>query len=324
MNPFFQHLLIETVRRQRKGKSASPASRYEVAKAMYRFKVSATHFVKDTGLILLGIFSAAFGLKGFLLPNSFIDGGVTGISLLVTELTGISLPLLILLINIPFVLIGYKQIGKSFALKTVFAISGLALVLLVVHFPVVTSDKLLVSVFGGFFIGAGIGLAVRGGAVLDGTEVLAIYLSRGTGMTIGDVVLVFNVLIFGVAAYLLSVETALYSILAYLAASKTVDFIVEGFDEYTGVTIVSAHSESIRVMIIEQLRRGVTVYNGKRGFGKHGENLKHTDIIFTVITRLEIARLRTEVEKIDPNAFIVMNSIKDTKGGMIKRRPLHS
>ena len=176
--------------------------------------------------------------------------------------------------------------------------------------------------FGGFFLGLGIGFAVRGGGVLDGTEVLAIYLSKRTGLTIGDIILIFNIAIFSVAAYLLTVETALYSMLTYLVASKTVDFVVEGVEEYTGVTIVSPHSDDIRIMIIEKLGRGVTIYKGQRGFGKRGENLSETQIVYTVMTRLEIAKLKTEVDKIDPNAFMVMTPIKDTKGGMIKKKAL--
>lgn len=157
--------------------------------------------------------------------------------------------------------------------------------------------------------------------MIDGTEVLAIFLSRKLGTTIGDIIIVINVIIFGVAAYLLGVEIALYSMITYLSASKTLDFIVEGIEEYIGVTIVAVHSEEIRYMLINKLGRGVTVYSGKRGFGKHGET-KDIDIIYTVITRLELNKLNTEVEKIEPDAFIVMNSVKDTKGGMIKKRPL--
>jgi uncharacterized membrane-anchored protein YitT (DUF2179 family) len=165
-------------------------------------------------------------------------------------------------------------------------------------------------------------LAIRGGGVLDGTEILAIFLSKRTRLKLGDIILVLNILIFSVAAYVLSVETALYSILTYIVASKTVDFIIEGVEEYTGVTIVSSHSEEIRLMITEKLGRGVTIYNGKRGFGKRGDLLDQTDIVYTVITRLEIGRLQTEIEKIDPNAFVVMNSVKEAKGGMIKKRVL--
>jgi uncharacterized membrane-anchored protein YitT (DUF2179 family) len=295
-------------------------SDYAIARQFLKLKVTAAYLVKDIIFISLGILSAGFGLKGFLLPNGFIDGGVTGISLLTEILTDYPLSLLILVINIPFIVLGYFQIGKSFAIKSVIAIVGLAFALMFIEYPVITSDKLLIAVFGGFFLGAGIGLSVRGGSVLDGTEVLAIYLGKKTGLTIGDLILVFNIVIFSTAAYILSIETALYSILAYLSASKTIDFVVEGVEEYIGVTIISPHSEDIRVMIIEEMGRGVTIYNGKRGFGKRGENLNETDIIYSVITRLEIAKLQKEMDKIDANAFIVMNSVKDLKGGMIKKR----
>lgn len=168
-----------------------------------------------------------------------------------------------------------------------------------------------------FFLGLGIGLAVRGGAVLDGTEILAIYISKKTSLTIGDIILVFNILIFAVAAYLLTMEIALYAILTYLVASKTLDFVLEGFEEYLGVIIISEQSETIRQMIIHELGNGVTIYKGMKGY----EASKSVNIIFTVITRLEISRLQNEIEKIDPKAFVIMHSIKDTRGGMIRKRP---
>ena len=282
-------------------------------------KIGITRHIKDFILITAGIFSAAFGFKGFLMTNHFIDGGATGISLLISALTPIPLYILLIVINSPFILLGYKIIGKLFAMKTALAICGLALVVATVEFPDVTKDNLLVAIFGGFFLGAGIGLSVRGGAVIDGTEVLAIYLSRKFGTTIGDIIILINIIIFSVAAYFLSVEIALYSIITYLSASKTLDFVVEGIEEYTGVTIISPYSADIREMIIETLGRGVTIYNGKSGFGKAGETTD-IDIVYTVITRLELSRLNAELEKIDPEAFIVMSSIRDTKGGMIKKR----
>ena len=277
--------------------------------------------IKDFILITVGIFSAAFGFKGFLLTNQFIDGGATGISLLLSALTSVPLYVFIIVVNIPFIILANSILGRTFALKTAAAISGLALCLATVTFPNVTDDNLLVAVFGGFFLGAGIGLSVRGGAVIDGTEVLAIYLSRKLGTTIGDIIIVINVIIFSAAAYLLSVEIALYSMITYIAASKTLDFIIEGIEEYIGVTIVSPHCEAIQQMIVESMGRGVTIYNGKRGFGKRGAS-NEIDIVYTVLTRLEINKLNTELEKIDPDAFVIMSSIKDTKGGMIKKRPL--
>ena len=277
--------------------------------------------IKDFIIITVGIFSGAFGFKGFLLTNQFIDGGANGISLLISALTSVPLYILIIAINIPFVILGYNIIGKAFAVKTMLAISGLALVVATVTFPDITKDNLLVALFGGFFLGAGIGLSVRGGAVIDGTEVLAIYLSRKFGTTIGDIIIVINVVIFSVAAYFLSVEIALYSMITYLSASKTLDFIIEGIEEYTGVTIVSDQHEQIRNMLVDHLGHGVTTYTGKSGFGKKGET-KNTDIIYTVVTRLELNRLKSELEKIDKHAFIIMSSIRDTKGGMVKKRGL--
>ncbi len=320
MNPFFQQLIISIVKKDIGKQKVNKISDYKLAKQFIRLRITILRLFKDIILIALGILAAGFGLKGFLLPNGFIDGGVTGISLLTEALTDYPLSLLIVIINIPFIILGYFQISKAFAFKSIVAITGLALAIVFIDYPIITSDKLLVAVFGGFFLGAGIGLSVRGGGVLDGTEVLAVYLNRKIGLTIGDNILIFNIIVFSTAAYLLSIEIALYSILTYLTASKTVDFVVEGVEEYIGVTIISTHSEDIRVMIIEKMQRGVTLYYGKRGYGKRGDNLKTTDIIYSVITRLEINRLKTEIKKIDPNAFIVMNSVKDLKGGMIKKR----
>jgi uncharacterized membrane-anchored protein YitT (DUF2179 family) len=231
------------------------------------------------------------------------------------------LEVMLVLINIPFLLLGLGVIGKNFAIKAALAITGLALVSAFIEFPQVTDDKLLVAVFGGFFLGGGIGLTIRGGAVIDGTEVVALYLSKRLGATVGDIITIINIIIFGIAAYLISIDIALYAMITYLAASKTVDFGIEGIEEYTGVTIISSHNEEIKEMIINKLGRGVTVYRGKGGFGKQG----HTDeknIIYTVVTRLEISRLNIEIQKIDPNAFVIMTAIKDVKGGMIKKRRL--
>jgi len=276
----------------------------------------------DGFVMTLGILSAGFGLKAFIIPNHFIDGGVMGISLLTQHQTGISLSLLIILLNLPFLMLGWRQISRTFSIKSITAITMLAIAVAVIPYPTITNDKILVAVFGGFFLGAGIGLSIRGGAVIDGTEVLAIYLTRKISLTVGDLILIFNIVIFSVAAYLLSVEVALYSILTYLSASRTVDFILEGIEEFTGVTIISSHSRQISHMIKNKLRRGLTIYTGRKGFGKTGESDDEIDIIFTVITRLEINRITTEVQRIDPQAFIVMQSIRDTRGGMVKKIPL--
>ncbi|MEY5132696.1 MAG: hypothetical protein RLZZ198_700 [Bacteroidota bacterium] len=280
-----------------------------------------SNLLKDSIFIILGITSATFGLKGFLIPNHFIDGGAMGISMLASQFSGISLGIFIILLNTPFIFLGKRLLGNAFALKTFLAIVGLSISLSIISIPLVTTDPILIAVFGGVFLGAGIGFAMRGGAVIDGTEVLAIYLSKKLGATVGDIMLAINVLIFSLAAYLMGAEIALYSLLTYLAASKALDFIVEGIEEYVGVTIVSDYCEEVRLVIIEKLNRGVTVYSGKKGYGKRGDT-ENVDVLYSVITRLEINRMYTEVEKIDPNAFIVMHSVKDTKGGMIKKRSL--
>ncbi len=287
-----------------------------------KLHVEVFHFFKEGLLIALGVMAATFGLRAFLLPNGFLDGGVTGISLIVAKLTNYPLSLLIAVLNIPFLLLAFSSVGRNFAFKSIVAILMLALAVHFLPFPSITDDKLLVSVFGGFFLGLGIGLSVRGGAVIDGTEVLAVFISKKTALTIGDVILVFNIIIFSVAAYVFNINTALYAVLTYMAASKTVDFVVSGLEEYIGVSIISDYSEEIRLAIIEKLGRGCTIYNGKKGFAKRGEPLKSTDIIYTLVTRLELARLQIEIEKIDKQAFVVMHKIRDAKGGMIKKRPL--
>jgi len=299
--------------------SPEAVSRYRVAKAFYIYSLSFRQGFLDTLLVLGGVLIAGLGLKSFLLPNQFIDGGVTGISLLTSATTGLPLSILIVLINIPFVLLAYRQMSPAFALKSILAVTALALVIVLVPYPVITTDKLLIATFGGFFLGVGIGLAIRGGAVLDGTEVLAIYLSRKSIFSVGDIILVFNIVIFSVAAYLLGFETAMYAVLTYLSASKTVDFIIEGVEEYVGVTIISSHHEEIREFIVSGLQVGVTAYSGISGHGKRGKNHK-TEILFTVITRLEIARLQHEVEKIDANAFMVMGNVRGIKGGSTRQR----
>lgn len=280
-------------------------------------------YVKDMILISIGVTMATIGLKQFLLPNDFLDGGAMGLSLLTERATGINLSLWIIVINFPFILVGARQISWEFALKSILAIVALSLLVHFVDFKVITQDKLLISVFGGFFLGAGIGFTIRGGAVIDGTEVMAIYVSKKTSLTVGDFISVFNVILFAFAAFLFSVETAMYSMLTYFAASKTVDFIINGIEEYIGVTVVSSKSMEIKQAIIDNLQHGVTVYNTDSGYGRRGLDPNKNKVIYCVVTRLEVTKLILEIQKVDEGAFIVQHAIKDTKGGMIKKRPLH-
>jgi len=280
------------------------------------------HFRRELlNIILLagGIVSAAMGIKGFLLSSHFIDGGVTGVSMLASQATGVPLPVLLPAINLPFVAIGFHQMGALFALRSALGIAGLALVLAFVPFPDVTPDLVLTAVFGGFFLGAGIGLAIRGGAVLDGTEIAALLISRrGDLLRVGDVILAFNVVLFVSAIALLGVEPALYSILTYVAAARTLDFVIHGIDEYTAITVVSDHNPQIRQRIMHALGRGVTLF---RGFG--GLSGQERDILYCVVTRLEVGKVKAIVHEIDPDAFVVYHALAGAEGGVVKTRGFH-
>lgn len=269
--------------------------------------------------ITLGVFSAGMGLRGFLMSSHFIDGGVTGVSMLFAEVAGWPLPILLLAFNLPFIALGYRQLGGAFAIRSALAIVGLSVCLATVHFPDVTPDKLLTAVFGGFFLGAGIGLAIRGGAVLDGTEIAALLISKKSHIfRVGDVILGFNIVIFLTAAKFLGVEPALYSILTYVAATRTLDFLLHGIEQYNAITIISERSEAIREAIIRRLNRGVTVYKGRGGMSGAEQS-----ILYCVLTRLEIGKLKSITQEIDANAFIIVCPLSDVQGGVMKRSRFH-
>ncbi|RZK52116.1 MAG: YitT family protein [Pedobacter sp.] len=278
-----------------------------------------TRLLKEIAFICAGVVSACFGLKSFLMPSHFIDGGVTGISLLTRSLTDWNLSYLIVAINIPFIILGYKQIGKTFAIKTAIAIAALSISLIVLPFQPITHEKILIAFFGGFFLGGGIGLAMRGGCVIDGTEVLALYISRNSQLTVGNIILILNIVIFAFAAYFINIDTALYAILTYLSASSIIDYIVNGIEAYTGVTIISDKNDDIKNYIINEMKRGVTIYKGTGGYLEK----KDIDIIYTVVTKLEMSKLQSAVREIDADAFIVQQQIADIKGGVVKRQAFH-
>jgi uncharacterized membrane-anchored protein YitT (DUF2179 family) len=270
-------------------------------------------------LIVLGILSAGMGIKGFLLPSHFIDGGVTGISMLGSAVTGMSVSIWIAVVNLPFVALGLRQIGGAFAVRSAIGIGGLSLALATVPFPDVTHDRLLIAVFGGLFLGAGVGLAVRGNAVLDGTEIAALLISRRSDLLkVGDVILIFNVVLFLAAMRLLGIEEGLYSILTYISAARTMDFVIHGIEEYTAITIVSRSSGDIAARIMADLGRGVTVYKGRGGL-----SFEDQEILYCVVTRLEIGKVKTIVRTLDAGAFITAHSLADVHGGMVKRSGLH-
>lgn len=278
----------------------------------------------DIILIIIGVIITAFALKGFLVPNHFFDGGITGISLLVHEVYHFNLAYVIVLANIPFILISWYSINKGFAIKTFFCVILLGVSLLYPDFPAITDDKLLISIFGGFFLGVGIGLTMRAGCAVDGIEVLALYTLRRSSFTISEIILGLNIIIFSLAAIEFGVQTALYSMLTYFTASKTIDYVIEGMNAFTGVTIISGKSEEVKHKLVNELGRGITVYKGERGYlpGKF-EVHDDCDIIFTIITRLEMRKLKNMVLDVDPNAFVFASTIRETSGGIIKRKHLH-
>lgn len=283
-----------------------------------------SYIIQDTIYIILGILFSAFAMKSFLVPNHFLDGGVTGISLLGYEVFHWNLGLLLILTNMPFIIMGAYQISKGFAVKTAIAVVGLAITLQYVEFPTVTSDNLLVSMFGGFFLGLGIGLAMRGGCAIDGLEVLALYTLKKTSFTITEVIMAMNIIIFLSAGIHFGLETALYAMLTYYIAMRTIDYVIEGMEAYTGVTIISGKSEEVKEALVLRMGRGITIYKGERGFMKDSYEVSHEcDIVFTVITRLEVRKLKNVVQKIDPRAFVFTHTIKETAGGVLKRKIAH-
>jgi uncharacterized membrane-anchored protein YitT (DUF2179 family) len=273
----------------------------------------------DALKILLGVFVAALGLSSFLVPNHFIDGGITGVSMLISKLTGIPLGVLLLVVNIPFLFAGYRYIGREFSIKSAIAIVALAGLVAWVPFPVATEDKLLGAVFGGFFLGAGVRMAIRSGGVLDGTEVLALILSSRTFATVGEVIMALNVVIFSTAASFLGVESALYSMLTYVTASRTIDYLLHGFEAYNGVMITTTARDEIRREILHQLGRGLTHFRTVGGYSGADQG-----VLFCVITRLENAKLEQIVQRYDPNAFVVVLPVLDVKGGVLKRHSIPS
>lgn len=280
--------------------------------------------LQDVLSVVFGIIISAFALKSFLVPNHFFDGGITGIALLVHELYHINLAIVIVLFNLPLIVISYFSVGKNFAKKTFFSVLFLGLCLWLIPSFDITHDKLIVAVFGGAFLGIGVGFVMRAGAALDGIEVLALYTLKKTSFTITEIILGINILIFSIAALKFGIETSLYSVLTYFAATKTIDYVVEGIQAFTGVTIISSKSEEIKHQLVNKLGRGITIYKGERGFlpGKFDVSTD-CDIIYTVVSRLEMRKLKNLIYAIDSEAFVFANTIREASGGIIKTRAKH-
>jgi uncharacterized membrane-anchored protein YitT (DUF2179 family) len=280
--------------------------------------------LKSISFTLLGVLFAVVGLQGFMVPNNFLDGGVTGISILVTGFANIHISILLIVFNIPFLFVGYRKIGKTFSLQAMIAILLLAAGMYFIEIPAFTTDKVLIAVFGGFFIGLGIGFVIRGGGVIDGLEVIGYYTQKKSSLTSGEIILALNCLIIIGAAFKFGIETGMYSILVYYTAMKTSDYVVDGFEEYTALTIISAECQTVKELIVQDFGKAITVYKGERGYLPGMIDSVHdVDIIMTVVTRLEIHRLKEAIGEIDPKAFLYVQSIKEVKGGLIKKKSGH-
>lgn len=274
---------------------------------------------------LAGVLSLAFALMGFLVPNDFIDGGVTGMSIIISKKLHIPIGIPLIILNIPFVIVGYKKIGKSFAAQTSIAIMLLALAMYFIKFgPVETGNQILVAIFGGSFIGLGIGLAIKGGCVLDGLEVIADYTHKKSGLSTSEIVMMVNTVLFIIAAIFFGLEKAMYSIVTYFTAMKISDYVVDGFEEYTALSVISAKHDLIKSIIVNDFNKAISVYKGERGYLPTSFDIKNDcDIIMTIVTRLEIHRIRTAILEEDPHAFVFIQSIKEVTGGVIKQKVKH-
>lgn len=268
--------------------------------------------------IAIGIFLASIGLKMFLLPNGFLDGGVTGIAILLSELMNYDISIILLLVSIPFLVLAWFNLSKRIFIKSVLSIITLAIVIHFENFESITDDKLLIAIFGGLFLGAGIGLTINNGAVLDGSEILGIFLNDRLGISIGKIVLVFNAILFSITAILLSVEVAMYSILTFIITAKVIDFMIEGFEDYIGLMIVSGKTEEINKELIRVVGTGTTLYKGSEGFGKRGSQTQG-DIIHTVVNRIDIRRTYNVIDSIDKKAFVIEFDVNNVKGGIRKK-----
>ncbi|MEZ4938824.1 MAG: YitT family protein [Crocinitomicaceae bacterium] len=274
--------------------------------------------ISETLQISIAIVLSSIGLKAFLLPNGFLDGGVTGIAILLSQLIQIDISIILTAVSIPFFIVGWFTISRRVLIKSIISVLILAAAIHFEHFEAITEDKLLISVFGGLFLGAGIGLAIKNGAVLDGSEILGVYINEKTGLSIGTIFLWFNVVLFALAGLLFPLETAMYSVLTYLVTAKTIDLVLKGFEDYIGLMIVSAKSDEMQKQLLEKVGQGLTIYQGKKGYGSQGVQ-SNFDIIHTVINRIDSKKAYKTVQKVDQNAFVIEFDVNNVKGGVLRK-----
>ncbi len=268
--------------------------------------------------VFIGVILASIGLKAFLLPNGFLDGGATGIAILIKEIYNVNISITILLVSLPFFVLAWFTISKKVVIKSIFSILLLVIIIHFENFTSITTDKLLIAIFGGLFLGAGIGLAIKNGAVLDGSEILGIFINQQFGISIGRVILLFNCVLFVITALILSTEVAMYSILTFLITAKVIDFTIKGFEDYVGLMIISEKGAFLEEQLTKQIGIGITNYATLRGSGKSGK-IKNQNAIHTVINRIDIKRTYNLIEKIDESAFIIEFDVNNVQGGKLKK-----
>lgn len=286
-------------------------------------KVDWAHVWKFSNLlyIFLGTGLAVLAMRGFMIPNRFLDGGVTGISILLHEIFHWNISVLVIAFNLLFVYLGYKKIGKTFAVQTCLAVIILSIGLALVHINPITNDKLLIAIFGGILMGAGVGLVIRGGGVIDGAEVIAVFTRRKVGFSNSEIIMLINTIIFAVAAFQFGIETAMYSIITFFTATRATNYVVDGIEEFTAMNIVTGKETEVKNLLVNELNKGITIYKGQRGYLPDSYDIKsECEIIVTIITRLEIKQIQDRIKEIDPKAFVYVQTIKEASGGILKAK----
>ncbi len=272
-------------------------------------------------LLMIGSGLAVLAMKGFMIPNQFLDGGITGISILLHEIFHINISFLVILLNIFFIYLGYKRIGKTFAIQTCIAVALLSIGLLFIEIKPITNDKLLIAIFGGILMGTGVGLVIRGGGVIDGAEVIAVFTGRKTGFSNSEIIMLINTIIFLVAAFQFGIETAMYSIITYFTATRAINYVVDGIEEFTAINIITCCQQEIKSLLVNDLGKGITVFKGERGYLPGKFDIKtDCEIIVTIVTRLEIKQIEEAIKNIDSTAFIYVQSIREASGGILKHK----
>jgi uncharacterized membrane-anchored protein YitT (DUF2179 family) len=268
--------------------------------------------------LAIAIVLASIGLKAFLLPNGFLDGGVTGISILLNKITGFEISIILPVISIPFFVIGWFTVSKRIVIRSLISVLILSLVIHFENFQPITDDKLLISIFGGLFLGAGIGIAIKNGSVLDGSEILGIFVNERTGISIGLIIFWFNVVLFLLAGFLFSLEVAMYSVLTYIITAKTIDLILEGFEDYVGLMIVTSKSGEMQKALLKDIGQGMTIYQGTKGYGSQGEK-QNLEIIHTVVNRIDTKKVYRVLKKVDKDAFVIEFDVNKVSGGVLRK-----